>query len=182
MFEFTALIVIILVYIIPLNLYIYSLANKTAIGILTSQNDFISSIAKTPPFYGSKEGAINTISVIFYIVFILMIFIVIYLLLKFILLKLLYVYLNSEIEVNTFLLKYSKGQRNINSIANGSIVLILVMHLFLGIFDIKIFVFGILCILYIFKQKIIKTPNIKKIKSNGKYKNTTLATTRGHKL
>ncbi len=137
MLEITFFFVIILVYVIPLNFLFFNFADKIARAIINSQSNFIL--------------LVDIITTLFYILFILVIFILIYLFLRYIVLKLIYVFFNIEIDAEKLLAKYSRGQRNLNMVAKGTILLILLIHLFLGNFDIRIFVFGLICMLFIFK-------------------------------
>ena len=158
MLEITAFLLILMLYIIPLNLFFYGLSEETAIGILNSQSNFISSLKRIPLLTNILEEP-NKIAAFFYILYVILFFAAIYLTLKYILVKFLYTYVDIEIDESAFLLKYSSGQRNINAIGNIAIVLILIMHFLFSLFDVKILVLSFLCITFIFRKPSVKAVN-----------------------
>ncbi|ERI91955.1 hypothetical protein HMPREF1982_02701 [Clostridiales bacterium oral taxon 876 str. F0540] len=140
MLEVTALLIIGLLYIIPLNLVFYQLSNQTVMSIVNGQ--------KTPFI---TDGTSGILTAVFYVVYVGILFLCIYLLLKYIVVKSVYVYLDNEIEENKLLAKYTKGQRNINAIGFISIVVVLFIHILAGVFDIKIIVLAFLCLMFVFR-------------------------------
>lgn len=139
MFELTALCVIVLLYIIPLNILLYYLSKQTVISIL----DFQSTTA---------QSSINVGAAFFYVLYVFLFFILIYLMLRFVVIKSIYVYFGHEINVKGFLSKCKQGQSNINTVSIIAIAAALLLHVFFKAFDIKIFMFGFLCITFIFRN------------------------------
>jgi len=143
MFELTAFCVIVLLYIIPLNLFFYYLSKQTVISILEFQST-------------ASQGSINVGAAFFYVLYVFLFFIFIYLLLRFIVIKSIYVYFGHDINANNFLLKYKRGQNSINAVSSIIIALVLLLHVFFRVFDIKIFMFGFLCLVFIFRSIKVK--------------------------
>lgn len=158
MLELTALSVIILLYIIPLNILFYYISKETVMSILQFEN--IAGVSK------ASEIAMNAAAAFFYILYVGLLFITIYLIYRFIVVKSLYVYLDNELEVRKLILKYQRGQKNIDAVSIIAIVLVLMFHILFRVFDIKIFVLAFLCIAFVFrKRKIKKSKGLKQKES-----------------
>ena len=152
MLELTAFILIVMMYIIPLNLFFYILSEETVIGIVNSQSNISSFLKRIPLLSNILKGPNKFATALFYILYVALLFIVIYLALKYIVVKFLFTYADIEIDEGAFLLKYSKGQRNINALGSTAMVLVLIIHLLFSVYDVKILVLGFLCIVFIFRK------------------------------
>lgn len=156
MLEFTALLIIAFLYVIPLNLLIYHLSNLTVSAILESQSSFMLWVRKSEALVALVENSRGLVSAFFYILYVLLIFIAVYVTIKYIVVKSIYVYSDNEIQEGTFLLRYKQGQRSINGIAIILIGLLLLLHLLFRVFDVKLFVFAFLCLTYIYRAPMVK--------------------------
>jgi hypothetical protein len=156
MFELTALVLILLTYVVPLNVFIYSLSLQTVTGIISSQNIILISLKNLPLSSYILKVHTGAAAAFVYILYIGLIFLVLYLLFRFVIIKSIYVYLDKEINLDTLLLTYSRGQGKLNIAANIAIVTVLILHLVFSIFDIKVFVLGILSMVFIFKSIRVK--------------------------
>lgn len=158
MLELTALVVILLIYIAPLNLLLYYLSQQTVASIISSENTVILSLKDLPLVSYILKVHTDTAAAFVYMLYIGLIFLAFYLIFRFVIIKSLYVYLDKEINLDNILLTYSRGQAKLNVAANIFIVSVLILHLVFNVFDIKIFVLGILSMIFIFKSIRIKPP------------------------
>jgi predicted transglutaminase-like cysteine proteinase len=150
MASLTALVLVILLYVFPINIVIYKTSQQAIDRIMQSQQG-IALIIKEFSFtsYMLEEGYNGTVAFL-YVINVVAIFLLVYVLFRFILERSLYVFLDKEIDIMGLMRKYSYGQRHINAISNLLIALILALHLIFRVFDVRILVLGILCIMYIY--------------------------------
>jgi predicted transglutaminase-like cysteine proteinase len=165
MASITALVLVILLYVAPLNLVIYKASQQALDRILQSQQGIALFLKEFPLTSYILEEAPNTAVAFLYVVNVAAIFLLVYFLLRFILERSLYVFMDKEIDIIVIMKKYSYGQRHINAISNLFISLILTLHLFFRVFDVKIFILGILCIMYVYKELEVRKKVNKKEKT-----------------
>lgn len=151
MIEFTALLLIILFYVIPLNIVLYNFCEKFS--------EYLLRAIPNPPFkfllYISSDYLPPTIYVLVFAA----LFLLLYFLLSNVVVKSLIVFKN--IDINKWSPnKYFKGQKSINITVGGIIILLIALQVFLKVIDVKVIILGVLCLLFIFKES--KPKNIKK--------------------
>lgn len=151
MISFVAFILIIMIYIIPLNIPIYNLSNSVSVNILnTIYNDGFTDT--------SRIALTSTI----YLLIIAIIFLVISLTLY--LLQRNYVVERGENlykKINDEILKYNKGLSKLNIYGTIIIAILIIIMIIMGVVDIRPYVLGVLLVVFILKQDIkINSDNV----------------------
>jgi hypothetical protein len=151
MAEFTALFLIAIFYVIPLNIVLYNLCERFA--------EYLLRTIPNPPFkfllYISSDYLTPTIYVLIFVA----LFLLFYFLLSNVIIKSLVIFKN--ININKWsAMKYFKGQKSINITARIIIILLIALQVFLKVIDIKVIILGVLCLLFVFVES--KPKNIKK--------------------
>jgi hypothetical protein len=150
MASLTALVLVIILYVFPMNIVIYKTSQQAIDRIMQSQQGIALALKEFPLTSYMLEEGYNGAVAFLYVTNVVAIFLLVYVLFRFILERSLYVFLDKEIDIMGVMKKYSYGQRRINAISNLLISLILALHLIFRVFDVRIFVLGILCIMYIY--------------------------------
>ena len=165
MISVTGIIILILLYVIPLNLVIYNLCEDIAEDII---NQMIITVVEKHYVFIERNLKVILIS-INYILIILLLFIIIRFLL-YVIHR--YLYLAKDIDFyekfNEVLVKYDKGLEHINFWGKFIIIIILIVLMYFKIYDIKLIVFGILIILFVFRKFKVKKNKKKVIGGKGK--------------
>ncbi|GFZ30276.1 hypothetical protein CSC2_08020 [Clostridium zeae] len=151
MIEIIALFLVIVFYVIPLNLPVYWLCIKFA--------DYLLETFPNSPFKFLLYISSDYLPPSIYFVSFVLLFLLLYFLLSNVVRKSLFVFKNIDIS-KWSLIKYSKGQSSINLAARVLIILSLIVQIFFKVIDIKIIVFGMLCLIFIFKE--LKNKKIRK--------------------
>jgi hypothetical protein len=154
MLELTAISVVILLYVIPLNIFVYYLSEQTVRGIVQSQSSIVE--------WFRFQNHFGVVSALFYIFYVLLFSIAVYAIIKYVVARNIYTLSHSESNKELFLLKYTNGQKSMNNLASILIILTLVMHILFWILDIKLFVLAFLCLGFIFKSIKLKLPLLKR--------------------
>ena len=134
MLELTALVVVIILYVIPLNILLYDISEKTALNIIHS------------------GGLLSLASAVFYIFYIILTFILVYYAIKFIVLQNITILESGDISVKAAISKYKRGPKHIDIAANATILFVMLIHLLFFIIDIKVIVLAVLCIIFVYRD------------------------------
>lgn len=150
MFELSVISLVIILYLTPLNRLFFSFSNS--IFMMIFGESFLNEIHFLKSF---------CISII-YIILSLILLSIIRLALKYIL-----IYFretrDKDFDVKEILYEYKKGQGYINVIAVFIIVIVLITHILFRIYDVRIFLFGVLSIVFVFTSKGKPKKKIEKI-------------------
>lgn len=165
MISVTGIITMILIYVIPLNLFIYNLCEDIADHFI---NQMIITVVEKHYVFIERNLKIILVS-INYISIILLLFIIIRFLL-YVIHR--YLYLAKDIDLyekfNEVLVKYDKGLEHINFWGKFIIIIILIVLMYFKIYDVRLVVLGILLILFVFRKFKVKKRRKKVI--GGKHK------------
>lgn len=160
MISVTGIILIILIYVIPLNLVIYNGCEVISDQIISEM--VIEVVEKHYVFIERNLKAV--LVTIHYILIILLLFIIIRFLL-YVIQR--YLYLAKDIDVyeklSDILVKYDKGLEHINFWGKFIIIAIFIVLIYFKIYDIRLVVFGILLILFVFRKYKVKKKRKKSI-------------------
>lgn len=153
MISVKGIIIIILIYVIPLNLVIYNLCEHIADHIISQM---IITVVEKHYVFIERNLTVILVS-INYILIILLLFIIIRFLL-YVIQR--YLYLIKDIDLyeklNDGLVKYDKGLEHLNFWGKFIIIIIIIMLIYFKIYDVRLFVFGILLILFVFRKFKVK--------------------------
>lgn len=165
MISVTGIIIIILIYVIPLNLVIYNLSEGFADYIIS---EMIITVVEKHYVFIERNLKVILVS-LNYILIILLLFIIIRFLL-YVIHR--YLFMAKDIDMyekfNEVLVKYDKGLEHINFWGKFIIIIIFIVLMYFKIYDVRLFVFGVLLILFVFRKFKIKKRRKKVVRSKTK--------------
>jgi hypothetical protein len=148
--ELTALTLIVILYIIPLNIPLYRLSERTMQAVLRT------------------EETVGHSASLFYTFYTILLFAAIYMIIKYIMLQELDIQGSCDARLKDILSRHKHGQKYINITSNIVIFLSLLLHVLFMVFDIKLLIMGMLCITFVFRD--IKHNDMGSLISNMKKK------------
>lgn len=153
MISITGIIILIILYVIPLNLVLYNRCEILGEHII--ENMVIEVVEKHYVFIERNLKAVLVSAN--YILIILLLFIIIRFLL-YVIQR--YLYLAKDIDLyercNEILVKYDKGLEHINFWGKFIVIIISIVLIYFRIYDVRLFVFGVLLILFVFRKFKVK--------------------------
>ena len=134
MLELTALVVVIILYVIPLNIPLYDISMQTALVIIQT------------------GGSTILVSAVFYVIYTVLVFTIVYYAIKLLVFQNNTILESGGIRVRNAISKYKHGPKHIDIIANSTILLVMLIHLLLFSFDIKIIVLAVISVTFVYRD------------------------------
>lgn len=171
MISFLSLIMILIVYVIPTNILIFSLSKVISNNIINEVIDIFSNIInKVNIDYIDKIinfTIVNVRDILIWTIYIIII-LILFIILKIILTlwnKINFVRNGTSLyeEINNFFERYDKGLKCINRVGRGIVITLLSIIIYFKVLDVKIFIFAILLLLFGFDKYKIKKVKKEKV-------------------
>jgi hypothetical protein len=146
MLELTAMAVLFILYIIPLNIPLYNMASMSAEKLLSSQR------------------ALPAVAALLYLIYAAIIYAVVYAAVKYIILNDNLIEEDEGRDILSSFMNRNWGIKNMDIAAKLIILFVVLTHLLLMVFDIRIIVMAALCIVFLYKDiKPLSTEPVKAV-------------------